>query len=130
MAIYNGPASGAGGLRAGIAFLEINGEALDVVGDLAYDTTFVKREMLLGQSGVQGYSEMPKPGSISGTIRDAGNLSQAAFMDMTSVPIVARLANGKSVYGDTMTCTECSEVKTQEGSFTVKFEGLCTESST
>ena len=128
MAIYNGPAIA--GPRGGIAFLEVNGEALDVAGDLSYDATFVKREMLIGQSGVQGYSEMPKTGSIAGTIRDAGNMSVAAFLDMTAVPVVARLANGKTVYGDTLTCTECSEVKTQEGSFTLKFEGLVTESST
>ena len=103
---------------------------MDVVGDLTYDATVVKREILIGQSGLQGYSEMPKACAISATIRDAFNLSQAAILAMTAVPIVARLANGKTVQGDTMTCTDCSEVKTQEGSFTVKFEGLCTESST
>ena len=128
MAIYNGPAVGT--RRAGIASLEINGEAVDVVGDLTYDSIFIKREMLIGQSGIQGYSEMPKAGAISATIRDAGNMSVAAFLDMTAVPIVATLANGKTVYGDTLTCTDCSEVKTQDATFTLKFEGLVTESST
>ena len=127
MAIYNGPV---GTRRAGIVSLEVNGEATDVASDLTYDATFIKREMLSGQSGVQGYSEMPKPGFISFVVRDAGNLSQAAFLDMTAVPVNAVLANGKLVYGDSLTCTECGEVKTQEGTFSVKFEGLVTESST
>ena len=129
MAIYTGP-SGVNDRRAGIASLEINGEAVDVVGDLTYDATVIKREMLIGQSGIQGYSEMPKPGAISASIRDSGNMSVAAFLNMTAVPVVGTLANGKTVYGDTLTCTECSEVKTQDASFTVKFEGLVTESST
>ncbi len=115
--------------RAGIASLEINGEVVDIAGELAYDATFIKREYMIGQSGPQGYSEMPKVGAISASIRDAGNMSVANFMSMTSVPVVAVLANGKTVYGDALTCTECSEVKTTEATFDVKFEGLVTESS-
>ena len=129
MAIYYGT-SGPNSRRAGIASLEINGEAVDVMGDLIYDATSIKREMLIGQSGVQGYSEMPKTGVIGASIRDSGNMSVAAFLAMTAVPVVGTLANGKTVYGDSLTCTECSEVKTQDASFTVKFEGLVTESST
>ena len=126
--IYTGLA-GPAGLRAGVASLEIAGEVVDVAGDLAYDATFVKREMLLGQSGVQGYSEMPKTGFISASIRDAGTLSQARLFSMTNVPVIAVLANGKTVYGDSLTCTECSEVKAAEATFDVKFEGYVTESS-
>lgn len=116
--------------RAGVVTLEINGEAVDVASDLVYDATYFKREMLVGQSGVQGYSETPKTGVISCTLRDAATLSQSNVMNMTNVPIVAVLANGKSVYGDSMTCTECGEVRTAEGTFEVRFEGFVTESST
>ena len=127
--LYNGTTTNAT-RRAGIASLEINGEVVDVASDLAYDATYIKREMLLGQSGIQGFSEMPKTGSISATIRDSGSMSVANFMQMTNVPVVAVLANGKTVYGDSLTCTECSEVKTGEATFDVKFEGTVTESST
>ena len=123
MAIYNGPSINV--RRAGIVSLEINGEAVDVAGDLTYDPIF-----MIGQSGIQGYSEMPKAGAISATIRDAGNMSVAAFLDMTAVPVVVTLANGKTVYGDDLTCTDCSEVRTAEATFTIKFEGNVTESST
>ncbi len=126
--IYNGLALPAS-RRAGVIAMEIAGEAVDVAADFAYDATTVKREMLLGQSGVQGYSEMPKTGMMSASLRDAGTLSQARLFAMVNVPIVAILANGKSVYGDQMTCTECSEVKNAEGTFEVKFEGYVTESS-
>lgn len=127
--LYTSPTTSAT-RRAGIASLEINGEVVDVASGLKYDATFIKREMLLGQSGVQGFSEMPKTGSMSAVIRDAGTMSVANFMQMTNVPVVAVLANGKTVYGDSLTCTECNEVDTSEGTFDVKFEGLVTESST
>lgn len=109
--------------RAGIASLTINGTAYDVQGDLAYLPSTVKRETLLGQSGVQGFSEMPAAPYISATIRDAGSLTVQDFNQMTSVSVVLILANGKTIYGDGMWNTECEEVKTQEGTFTVKFEG-------
>ena len=126
--LYNGP-TGTATRRAGVASLEINGEVVDVAGELVYDATYIKREMLLGQSGIQGFSEMPKTGMMSASIRDAGTLSVAGFMQMTNVPVVAVLANGKTVFGDNLTCIEVSEVATAEGTFTVRFEGLVTESS-
>ena len=126
--IYNG-ATTSMSRRAGVASLEVNGEALDVAGDLAYDATRMKREELDGQSGPQGYSEMPKYGFISATVRDAGTLSQQRMMELTNVPVVGVTATGKTVYGDSLTCMECSEVKTAEGTFDVKFVGYVTESS-
>ena len=103
--------------------MSIDGENFDVAGDLAYDATIVKREELDGQSGFQGYTEMPKAGMISAKIRDAGNMTVALFMQKVSSSVVLRLANGKTVSGDAMACIECSEVATQEASFSVKFIG-------
>lgn len=109
--------------RAGIASLSINGVAYDVVSDLSYMPNKVKRETLIGQSGVQGYSEMPMAGYISATIRDAGSLAAASLNDLTNATLVLVLANGKVVSGDNMWCTDFAEVKTQDATFSVKFEG-------
>ncbi len=109
--------------RAGIASLSINGVAYDVVSDLSYMPNKVKRETLIGQSGVQGYSEMPMAGFISATIRDAGSLAAASLNDLTNATLVLVLANGKVVSGDNMWCTDFAEVKTQDATFSVKFEG-------
>lgn len=121
MAIYKGTPSG--GARAGATSATINGEAVDVAADAAWDVTTVKREYLIGQSGPQDYSEMPKAGMISFTARDADTMTVKAFMDMGPVTVVLHLANGKSVSGDRMICTECSEVKTADGTFNLKYEG-------
>lgn len=109
--------------KAGIASLSINGVAYDVVSDAAYFANFVKRETLIGQSGIQGYSEMPQAGYISATIRDNGGLTAGYFNTLTNATLVLTLANGKLVYGDSMWNTEADEVKTQEATFMIKFEG-------
>ena len=126
--IYNG-ATTSMSRRAGVASLEIDGEVMDVASDLAYDATRVKREEFDGQSGPQGYSENLKYGFISATLRDSGTLSQQRMMEKVNVPVVGVTATGKTVYGDSLTCMECSEVKTAEGTFEVKFVGYVTESS-
>ncbi len=115
--------SGSNNPSAGIATLAINGTSYDVVSDAAYLPNTVKRETLVGQSGVQGFSELPVAGTISATIRDNGSLTVGSFNQMRNVNVVLTLANGKTVYGDGLWCTENDEVKTQEGTFSVKFEG-------
>ena len=111
------------GPRAGTASIAIAGAPFDVAGDAVYNTVSLKRETMKGQSGVQGFSEMPDAPGIGATIRDAGWMTTAAFMAMRSVTVTLVLANGKVVSGAGMWCTECSEIKTQEGSFSLKFEG-------
>jgi hypothetical protein len=107
---------------AGIASISVDGRQYMLAGDLAYQVSSVKRETLVGQDGVQGYSEMPVAGFISGTFRDAGDLTVADFNAMTNVSVVAQLANGKIVTGGGMWTVEAQEVKTMEGTFDVKWE--------
>lgn len=109
--------------KAGIASLSIDGAAYDVVSEAEYMSSLVHRETLIGQSGVQGYSEMPQAPFISATIRDNGALTVGGINALTSSTLVLTLANGKVVYGDGMWNTECSEVNSQEGTFSIKFEG-------
>ncbi len=115
--------SGTTNRRAGIASLSIDGVAYDVVSGAAYFANKIKRETLIGQSGVQGYSEMPLAGYITATIRDNGSLTVGYLNSLTASTVVLTLANGKLVYGDGMWSTEVEEVKTQEAEFMIKFEG-------
>lgn len=109
--------------KAGIATLTIDGVAYDVVSNLSYNAAAVKRETLVGQSGVQGYSEMPTAQYIQATIRDNGSLETGSLNKLTNSTLVLQLANGKTVYGDGMWNTDFDEVDTQEGTFKVRFDG-------
>jgi hypothetical protein len=108
---------------AGIAVMTIDGEPWDVVSDLVWSASSITRETMRGQSGVEGYSEMPNPNFISATLRDRSDMSVAALNTLTNASVVVQQANGKTVAGDNMWATEVGEVRTQEGTFTIRFEG-------
>lgn len=112
---------------AGIAYLSVDGQTYMLAGDLAYSPSRITRETLTGQDSVHGYSEKPHAGSISGTIRDAGGLTVARFNAMTNVTVTCELANGKTIVGRNMWTVEAQEVKTAEGTFEVKWEGVSVE---
>lgn len=107
---------------AGISAITIDGTAYDIVGDLTWSPSTVKRETLAGQTRVEGFSEMPVAGFIAATIRDGGGFTVATFNGLTNSTIVVQQANGKSILGNGMWCIDAQEVKTQEGSFGVRFE--------
>lgn len=111
-------------LLAGIASLTIDGVNYLVAGDLKYQVSGRKRETLIGQDKVHGYSEVPRQGKISLSLRDRGDLSVAAVQAITNSTIVAELANGKTIVGRNMWNVEDQEVDTAEGKFDVVFEGV------
>lgn len=110
-------------LLAGTARITANGVTYMLVGDLSYSPSSVKRETKSGQDGVHGYSEMPIPGKIGGTLRDTGSLTVADLNAMADATVVLDLANGKTIIGRNMWTVDSQEVKTAEGTFEVAFEG-------
>lgn len=107
---------------AGVAYLTVDGTTYMLAADLTYSPSSVTRDTLTGMDGVHGYSEKPKAGFISGTFRDAGSLSVAAFNAMTNVTVTVELANGKVVTARNAWTVDAQEVKAAEGTFDVKFE--------
>jgi hypothetical protein len=109
---------------AGIATMTINGDAWDVVSDLAWRTSKVKRETLSGQSRVEGFGEMPQPCYIEATLRDRADANVSDLNALTDATIVVQQANGKTIEGDGMwQVGEDLAVNTQEGTFKIRFEG-------
>ncbi len=108
---------------AGIATVTVDGVNYLLSGEFTYRPSTVTRESLKGQDTVHGYKEMPETGKIGATFRDASNMSVAAFNAMTNVTFVGQLANGKVIIGRNMWTVESQEVKTEDGTFEVSFEG-------
>ncbi|URF02791.1 phage tail tube protein [Cupriavidus campinensis] len=109
---------------AGTANLSVDGKSYMLVGDFEYNPSKKTRETLSGMDDVHGYSEKPRPGAISGTIRDSGGLTVADLNDMTNVTIVAELANGKTIIGRNMWTIEDQTAKATDATIEVKWEGL------
>lgn len=113
---------------AGQAFIYVEGNNLKVAGALKYAVNIVKRETKAGQSGVDGYSEMPTAPFIDLQVRDDGSLSMSDIANWTGVTVTCKLINGKVITGAGMWTVESQEVDTTEGSFNIRFEGkLVTE---
>lgn len=112
---------------AGIAYLSIDGKTYMLAGELAYSVSSKTRETLVGQDRVHGYSEKPHAGFISASIRDSKGLTVAQLNDMTNVTVVAELANGKTIIGRNLWTVEAQEVKTNEATIEVRWEGPSVE---
>ena len=110
-------------LIAGTAQVTVDGTTYQLEGGLKYSPSTVKREAMMGMDGFHGWKETPVPGSITMSIRDAGDLTVGAFNAMRNATIVASLANGKTVTGRNMGATDAQEVDAEEAKFEVKFEG-------
>lgn len=108
---------------AGTAYLTVDGQTYSVAGDFEYDPSTKARETLSGQSGVDGYSEKPKPGEIKATLRDMGGLSLAAINAMTGVTVVVELANGKTIIGSNMWTVEPQGAKAEDATVPVTWQG-------
>lgn len=115
--------SGTFGRLAGIATLTINGDSFDVVSDLEWSTVRVTREVLKGQTRVEGYSEMPTECFISARLRDRSDYAIQDLNGLTDATIVVQQANGKTILGDQMFQSGELTVNTQEGTFNVRFIG-------
>lgn len=109
---------------AGIANISVDGVTYLLSGELTYSPADVERKSLIGQDQVHGYSEMPRAPFISGTLRDSNGLTVKDFNAMSDATVHLELANGKNVTGRNMWTVDAQEVKTQEGTFEVRFEGM------
>ena len=108
---------------AGIVSLTIDGITYLVAGDAKYQVSGRKRETATGQDSVHGFTEQPRPGKISMTLRDRAGLSIAAVAAITNSTIVLGLANGKTAVGRNMWNVGDQEVDTKEGTVEIEFEG-------
>lgn len=109
---------------AGVATVTVDGKSFSISGEGTYQLSGTKREPLIGQSGYDGYSEIPQPGNISWQGRDANHVDIAALNEATNVTVVLSLANGKTVTGRNMArIGDPIVVKTDDATFPAEFIG-------
>lgn len=109
---------------AGVMSATIDGKSYSVSGEGSYTVSSVKRETLLGQDGVHGFSEMPAAGAMSWNGRDGNDALIAALNNMVDGTVVFALANGKTIIGRNMwRVGDPIKVNTEDGTFPAEFEG-------
>jgi len=108
----------------GILFLKVNGELFQAKGEFTYNINPFKRESVVGQDGVHGFSETPKAMFIEGSITDSDELDLEGFMAIRDATATLELANGKVIQLREAFYAADGDVTTSEGEIQVRFEGI------
>jgi hypothetical protein len=111
----------------GVAFLKVDGRQYLLRGDLTVSPDAYERTGVAGQDSIHGYTETPRVPFITATITDTGGLSLGEFQRMTCVTVMCELNNGKHYVLVEAWTAEARELKTQEGSMELRWEGLYCE---
>ena len=109
---------------AGVAYVKVDGAQYPLKGGLTVSPSDTEREGIAGQDYVHGYKEMPRVPYIEGDFSTVAGLSVEAINRITNATITAELANGRVYVLANAWCTNATEIDTEEGQFTARFEGL------
>ena len=108
---------------SGTAYFSLNGKRMRLAADATWTPSTPSRETVTGMDAVHGYKQKPAAGKISVKLRDASDVSVTDLGNATNVSISIEEANGKTVTGAGMWCTEQPEVDVEEATIDWKLEG-------
>lgn len=112
------------GRIAGISSLFIDGVPITAQGDIEYQPMSTKRTPIMaGDGSLAGYKEEGEAPYISFTAIATGAARASLLFALTNVLIVARLANGITVTGHSMTQMDAVPVKNDDATFAMKYIG-------
>ena len=109
---------------AGVAYVKVDGAQFPLKGSMTVSPSDTEREGIAGQDGVHGYKEMPRVPFIEGDFSTVPGLSVEAINKITNGTVTAELANGNVYVLTQAWCTNATEIDTEEGQFTARFEGV------
>lgn len=108
----------------GLLFIKVNSEQFQAKGEFTYNINPTKRESVVGQDGVHGFSETPKAIFIEGSITDSDELDLEGFMKIRDATLTLELANEKVIQLRDAFYAADGDVTTSEGEIQVRFEGI------
>jgi hypothetical protein len=109
--------------NSGMAFLSIQGQGVRLASEFTWDCGKTDRETQKGMDGIHGQKLSPRVPFISMVIRDSAALSISSFNDIDDGSIFCQLISGKTVSGRGMYQVGPTEVNSEEGTVSVRFEG-------
>lgn len=110
--------------NTGTAYLSVNGNSLRVAGELQWDAGIYDRETQKGMDGIHGQKITPRAPFISFTMRDSSGVSVGDInANGDNDTVFAQLISGKNVTGRNMWQVGPTEVNSEEGTVTIRWEG-------
>ena len=110
-------------IRGGIRACTINGEGVDVAGNIDYNLGLPVREERTGAIAYLGVTEKTQPATMEFEIVDRGDLNLAELAQTTGATMHVELKNGKVLTGRDMTAVGDWGVGSEEGKIKAKFVG-------
>ena len=109
---------------AGVAYLKVDGVQYALRGNFTVSPSLLERQMLAGQDGVHGYTEMPRVPFIEGDISLQPGFSLTDAEAITNSTITAELANGSTYTLVNAATTAAYSINTKEGLTHIRWEGM------
>lgn len=110
--------------RGGVTYFTVNSVGYDMKGQATYRIVGAERAAVVGQDGVHGYRESPRPATLELTISDRGDLDLKALALVSDATLQLQLANGKVVTFRNAWATGDWEASTEEGEVRAMFEAV------
>jgi hypothetical protein len=108
---------------AGICYIKVDGEQLEVEGGVECPLTDLAREEVMGLSGVAGYKETALAPYVKLSAIFVPDFPVAKLRDGTDMTVTAELANGKVYTLSGAWLNGESAVKGDEGKIDLEFKG-------
>jgi len=115
---------------AGTAFVKVDGTQYALRGNFTVSPSTKERQMLAGQDGVHGFSEMPRVPFIEGDISMQPGFSLTDAQAITNSTITAELANGSTYTLINAATTAAFSINTREGIVHIRWEGIFSNEAT
>lgn len=109
---------------AGVAYLKIDGAQYALRGNFSVSPSNIERQMLAGQDGPHGFSEMPRIPYIEADISMQPGFSLTQAQAITNSTITAELANGNTYTLRNAATTAAFVINTQAGIAHIRWEGM------
>lgn len=112
---------------AGTAYFKVDGTQLALKGNLTVSIDTFERETVAGMDGIHGYTQKPRAPYIEGDFSDIGSLSLMMLQSMCNVTVTVELMNGKVYLLRNAWTTTARELKGEDGTVTVRWDGMSGE---
>lgn len=108
---------------AGTCFVKVNGQQLELQGNMEFPLTLVQRETLLSTAGVAGFKETVVAPYVSGDFIVPTDFPIAEIKDSTAQTITVECANSMVYTLSDAYVTDVIAYKPVDGTLSIKWEG-------
>jgi hypothetical protein len=109
---------------AGTCFVKVNGQQLELQGNVEFPLTSVQRETLLSTTGVAGYKETVVAPYVSGDFIVPAGFPIEDIKENTAQTITVECANGMVYTLSDAYAVDTIAYKPIDGTLTIKWEGM------